>query len=91
MPHHPPAGISDDSPSNFGPATGASIFAIKVLSDEGSGSVTDIVSGINAAVNHAVSSGNPFVLNLSLGGSASSAPDDAVTGGIGQGVHFSIG
>ena len=86
-----PTGMPNNLPSKFGPATGASIFAVKVLSDEGSGAVSDIVSGINAAVNHAVSSGNPSVLNLSLGGSASSSLDAAVTSGISQGVHFTIG
>ena len=82
---------SDNLSSKFGPASSASIFAIKVLSDEGSGAFSDIISGIDAAVNHAVASRKPSVVNLSLGGSASSAIDDAVSSGTRQGVHFTIG
>ena len=81
----------DEVPSGFGPATGASIFAVKGLSDEGSGNFSDILSGINFAVNHAVSSGKPSVINLSFGGSISSVLDSAVTSGISLGVHFTIG
>jgi len=77
--------------SEFGPATEASIFAIKVLSDEGSGAFSDIISGVNAAVNHAVDSGKPSVINLSLGGSASAAIDASLTSGISSGVHFTVG
>jgi subtilisin family serine protease len=77
--------------SKFGPASSASIFAIKVLSDKGDGATSDIISGINAAVQHAVASRKPSVVNLSLGGSPSTAIDDAVKTGIGRGIHFTIG
>jgi len=87
----PSTGVSDDVPSNYGPATDAAIFSIKVLSDEGSGAFSDIISGINRAVNHAVASRKPSVVNLSLGGSASPSIDSAVTSGISQGVHFTVG
>jgi len=77
--------------SKFGPASQASIFAVKVLGDDGSGAFSDIISGINAAVTHAVQSRKPSVVNLSLGGSASAAIDAAVNSGIRRGVHFTIG
>jgi cerevisin len=64
---------------------------VKVLSDEGSGAFSDIISGINAAVNHAVASRKPSVVNLSLGGPASAAIDAAVNDGIRQGIHFTVG
>jgi len=82
---------SENFYSRFGPATSASIFAVKVLSDEGEGTFSDIISGINAAVAHAVASRKPSVVNLSLGGSASKTIDDAVRGGIRRGIHFTIG
>ena len=88
---HPGTSESDNFSRKFGPATSASIFAIKVLSDKGSGAFSDIISGINAAVNHAVQSGKPSVVNLSLGGSASTAIDDAVSSGVRSGIHFTIG
>jgi len=62
-----------------------------VLSDEGSGAFSDIISGINAAVNHAVASRRPSVVNLSLGGSASAAIDAAVNNGLRRGVQFTVG
>ena len=92
-PNTSPPGSNDSNilSSKFGPASSASIFAVKVLGDDGSGAFSDIISGINAAVNHAVASRKPSVINLSLGGSASSGIDAAVSSGIRSGVHFTIG
>ncbi|KAH8916104.1 serine protease [Atractiella rhizophila] len=76
--------------SGFGPATSASIIAVKVLSDSGSGSFSDVISGVNWAANAGAASGRPSVINLSLGGSASTSVDSAVSGAVSAGVHVTI-
>ncbi|KAG6918458.1 hypothetical protein DXG01_014335 [Tephrocybe rancida] len=72
------AGIA--ASAQFGAAKSASIIAVKVLSDDarGSGTVADIVSGINWVYNTARASGRPSVASLSLGGGASTSIDNAI-------------
>ncbi|KAF5352594.1 hypothetical protein D9756_006339 [Leucocoprinus leucothites] len=65
--------------SQFGVAKSANIIAVKVLSDQGSGAVSDIVSGLNFVANRASSTGRPSIVSMSLGGSASTSLDNAVT------------
>ncbi|KAH8916791.1 subtilisin-like protein [Atractiella rhizophila] len=74
----------------YGPATSASIIAVKVLSDSGSGSFSDVISGIDWAASAATDSGKPSVINMSLGGGASSSVDAAVQGAIDSNVPVSI-
>ncbi|KDQ16733.1 hypothetical protein BOTBODRAFT_172839 [Botryobasidium botryosum FD-172 SS1] len=79
--------------AKYGHATSANIVAVKVLSDEGSGKNSDIIAGINYAVNAALQSKRPSVITMSLGGPAgpsSQALDKAVADGIAKGVHFTI-
>ncbi|KDQ17699.1 hypothetical protein BOTBODRAFT_155761 [Botryobasidium botryosum FD-172 SS1] len=73
--------------ASYGLATSANLIAVKVLSDAGSGSTSDIISGINWVASSAKSSGRPSIANLALGGSASQPLDDAVNNAIKQGVH----
>lgn len=51
----------------YGVAKKANIIAVKVLSDEGSGSVADIVEGIQFVIDSAKDSGKPTVASMSLG------------------------
>ncbi|WP_309573310.1 S8 family peptidase, partial [Deinococcus sp.] len=63
--------------STYGVAKGVKLVAVKVLDCSGSGSNSGVIAGINWA------SGNrsgPAVANMSLGGGASQAVDDAVNG-----------
>ncbi|KAG8722969.1 subtilisin-like serine protease [Ceratobasidium sp. 395] len=79
--------------SGFPPeaATDATIFAVKVLSDQGSGSSSDVISGIQWSLNHCKESKKSCVANMSLGGLATdSSTDDAVKAAIAGGVHFAI-
>ncbi|KAG8709061.1 subtilisin-like serine protease [Ceratobasidium sp. 395] len=74
--------------SGFGPATSASIVAVKVLSDSGSGSNSDVIAGINWVATQGA--GKASVANMSLGGGANSAVDSAVSNAVSKGIHFSI-
>ncbi|QRV89205.1 proteinase R [Ceratobasidium sp. AG-Ba] len=76
--------------TTYGVATSANVIAVKVLSDAGSGSYSDVIAGINWVTTQARSSGHPSVANMSLGGGASSAVDQAVSNSITSGVHYAI-
>lgn len=70
-----------------GVAAGATVVAVKVLDDNGSGSYSDVISGIDYVAANA-SAGD--VANLSLGGGTSDAVDDAVRNAADQGIYFAI-
>ncbi|KDQ16734.1 hypothetical protein BOTBODRAFT_53824 [Botryobasidium botryosum FD-172 SS1] len=79
--------------ARYGRATSANIIAVKVLSDSGSGKNSDIIAGVNYAVNAALKTRRPSIITMSLGGPAgpnSQALDKAVADGIAKGVHFTI-
>ncbi|KAJ3497156.1 hypothetical protein NLJ89_g10387 [Agrocybe chaxingu] len=73
-----------------GVAKSVKLIAVKVLSDSGSGAISDIVSGLNWVMDEARSSGRPSVVNLSLGGSFSCAMDKAVASLTKTGVHVVV-
>ncbi|RDB20460.1 hypothetical protein Hypma_012437 [Hypsizygus marmoreus] len=72
----------------FGVAKQANIISVKILSDAGSGSFSDIISGINYVVQSARASGRPSVILAPIGGGASTALDNAVVAAVSSGVHF---
>jgi subtilisin family serine protease len=75
--------------SQFGIAKGVHLVAVKVLSCSGSGTTAQVVNGINFVTsNH--QAGQPAVANMSLGGGASTAIDNAVRSAIADGVTFAI-
>ncbi|KAF9445349.1 peptidase 1 [Macrolepiota fuliginosa MF-IS2] len=76
--------------SQFGVAKSANLVAVKVLSDAGSGAVSDIVSGLNFVGQQHSSSGRPTVASMSLGGGASTALDNAVASLTSGGVHVTV-
>ncbi|KAF8641441.1 hypothetical protein AX16_009954 [Volvariella volvacea WC 439] len=76
--------------TRFGVAKKASIIAVKVLSDEGSGSVTDIMCGINWVIQQADDSGLPSVISMSLGGGTSPPLDLAVKRATIKGIHVAV-
>ncbi len=70
-----------------GVAAGARVVAVKVLSSNGSGYISDIVNGLD----YVASNGNTGdVVNLSLGGSASTTLDNAVRGVAEAGMYVVI-
>ncbi|TFK67353.1 peptidase 1 [Pluteus cervinus] len=74
----------------YGAAKKVNVIAVKVLSDAGSGSVSDIVNGLNYVLTSARASGRPSIVSMSLGGGASSPLDNAVTTLTTGGVHVVV-
>ncbi len=86
----------------YGVAKKAEIYAVKVLRSNGSGSMSDVVKGVEfAAESHikkvkAAKDGKlkkPFkgsTANMSLGGGKSPALDAAVNGAVDAGIHFAV-
>lgn len=74
--------------ASYGIAKGVTLVAVKVLRDSGFGSTNGIVDGLNWILSDHQSRGEnaKSVVNLSLGGSASQAIDDATQGLIDGGV-----
>ena len=69
----------------FGIAKAATVVPVRVLNCAGSGYNSDVIAGLDwVAANHAA--GTPAVVNMSLGGSASSMVDAAVQGVINDGI-----
>ena len=75
--------------STYGVAKGVTLVAVRVLNCQGSGTNSGVIAGIDWVTgNH--SAGQPAVANMSLGGGASSAIDDAVRRSIADGVTYAI-
>lgn len=55
-----------------------------------SGSVSNIVSGLNFVLSQARSSGRPTVASMSLGGGVSTALDNAVASLTSAGIHVTV-
>ncbi|MEU5696303.1 S8 family peptidase [Actinosynnema sp. NPDC020468] len=73
--------------SQYGVAKGATIYAVRVLDNNGSGTTAGVVSGIDwVTTNHV----KPAVANMSLGGGASSTIDAAVRKSIAAGVTYAV-
>jgi len=82
------AGIA--ASSLHGVAKQANIIAVKVMGDDGTGSGSDIISGIDFTVQAVVASSRPSVINLSVTTPASDAIDDAVSNAVSLGVHVVV-
>ncbi|NXY94653.1 S8 family peptidase [Streptomyces sp. BR123] len=72
---------------SHGVAKAAKIVAVRVLDDEGSGSTEQVVAGIDWVTKH---HSGPSVANMSLGGGADEALDEAVRRSIAAGVTFAV-
>jgi len=70
-----------------GVAAGATVVAVKVLNRRGSGTYSQIIAGVDYV---AANGANGDVANMSLGGSASQALDDAVSAAASGGVKFAL-
>ena len=75
--------------ATYGVAKGVRLVAVRVLGCSGSGSTSGVIAGIDwVTSNHAT--GQPAVANMSLGGSAATALDNAVRNWITDGVSYAI-
>ncbi|KAF8678679.1 peptidase S8 family [Rhizoctonia solani] len=74
--------------ARYGVAKKANIIDVKVLSDNGSGSVSAIIAGLSWAVANAKNTNRPGVISMSLGsfGSSTGAQADAVRQTVASGL-----
>jgi subtilisin family serine protease len=75
--------------TTYGVAKGVTLVPVRVLDCAGSGTTAGVIAGINfVTANH--QSGQPAVANMSLGGGASTALDNAVAASIADGVTYAV-
>ncbi|KAI8811027.1 putative serine proteinase, precursor [Cladochytrium replicatum] len=70
----------------FGVAPGANLIAVKVIDNDGSGSGSAVIMGIQWTIKNVQKTRRPSVINMSIGGSKSNALDRAVLQAIAQGI-----
>ncbi|RZQ59705.1 S8 family peptidase [Amycolatopsis suaedae] len=73
--------------NEFGLAKGVKLVGVRVLDDNGSGTTEQVVGGIDWVAQNAK---GPSVANMSLGGGADDALDQAVKGAVGKGITFAV-
>ncbi len=71
--------------TNFGVAKAATLIPVRVLGCDGSGSISGVIAGLDWIAGQYVD-GTPAVVNMSLGGGASSSLDAAVNSLINRGI-----
>ncbi|THH08936.1 hypothetical protein EW146_g8829 [Bondarzewia mesenterica] len=91
--------------AKYGVAKAANVVAVKVLGSNGSGTMSDVVSGVDFASKAAKAKAEAAaaelkatgktkhkgsVANMSLGGGKSRALDDAVNAAVDNGLHFAV-
>lgn len=75
--------------ATYGVAKGVSLVAVRVLNCSGTGSNAGVIAGIDwVTADH--QAGSPAVANMSLGGSASDAVDNAVSAAISDGITVAV-
>ena len=73
--------------ATYGVAKSAKLIGVRVLDCQGSGTISGVIAGIEwVTLNHV----KPAVANMSLGGGASQAIDDAVRASIESGVTYVV-
>lgn len=70
-----------------GVAANATLVAVRVLGRSGTGTVSDVIAGVDYVAQNATAGD---VANMSLGGGASAALDTAVSGAADNGILFAI-
>ncbi|MBB2941320.1 subtilisin family serine protease [Actinoplanes lutulentus] len=73
--------------STYGVAKAVKLVGVRVLSCTGSGTTAGVIAGVNWVTANAV---KPAVANMSLGGGASTALDNAVASSIASGVSYAV-
>lgn len=74
--------------STYGVAKNTKLIAVKVLGADGSGTTAGVIAGINWVISQRTT--RPAVANMSLGGGASRALDDAVKKAINAGIVMCV-
>jgi subtilisin family serine protease len=80
-------GAIDNGCDVVGVAAGATVVAVRVLDNNGSGSYSGVIAGVDYVAANAVAGD---VANMSLGGPFSTALNDAVIGAASGGVSFAV-
>jgi subtilisin family serine protease len=87
-------GAKDNGDYVVGVAPGVELFAVKVLGDDGSGSFSNVIAGVDFVTQQKLNNPSlPMVANMSLGartGSTYNSLDNAVVNSINAGVVYSI-
>ncbi|MFI6099783.1 S8 family peptidase [Lentzea sp. NPDC051213] len=73
--------------TRYGAAKRATVWGVRVLNGQGSGTISGVIAGVDWVTRNAV---KPAVANMSLGGTASAALDDAVRRSIASGVSYTV-
>lgn len=73
--------------TTYGVAKSATLIAVRVLDCDGSGTTSGVIAGVDWVTNNHV---KPAAANMSLGGGASDALDNAVKNSIAAGVSYAI-
>jgi subtilisin family serine protease len=73
----------------YGVAKNVSLVAVRVLNCQGSGTNSQVIAGIDWVTGHH-QAGQPAVANMSLGGGANTALDNAVRNSIADGVTYAL-
>jgi aqualysin 1 len=81
------ASARDNTADVVGVAPGGPLTGVKVLSCTGSGTTSGVIKGVDWVTANAV---KPAVANMSLGGGASTALDDAVRRSAASGVFYAL-
>jgi subtilisin family serine protease len=76
--------------ATYGVAKAVSLVAVRVLGCTGSGTTSGVIAGIDWVTQDHNSKNNNAVANMSLGGGASTALDNAVRNSIAGGVNYAI-
>ena len=74
--------------STYGVAKGVTLVGVRVLDCDGSGTTSGVIAGIDWVTSDHTS--GPAIANMSLGGGASAALDDAVRRSITDGVSYAV-
>lgn len=73
--------------NTYGIAKGASVVPVRVLACDGSGSMSGVIAGLDWVAANAL---RPAVVNMSLGGGASSTLDSAVANVVSRGIPVAV-
>jgi serine protease len=73
--------------ATYGVAKGVTLYPVRVLACNGSGTTSGVIAGVDWVTNNHAS---PAVANMSLGGGASTALDDAVRNSVASGVTYAV-
>ena len=80
-------GALNNSIGVIGVAPGATVISVRVLNRQGSGTISGVIAGVDHVGSHGRGGD---VANMSLGGSASQALDDAVVAASANGIKFCL-